>query len=120
MASKLTSPSALKQLNTGLQIIKRQYGHAKGPEGIRAKNRWKYAFLMVGCPAVGLLFYNAILLEDHHKPRDEFVPYPHLRIRNKAFPWGDGQRSLFHNEYYNALPDGYAEGSEELGGPGHH
>jgi cytochrome c oxidase subunit 6a len=45
-----------------------------------------------------------------HPHLDEFVPWEHLRIRRKAFPWGDGQHSLFHTDEANALPDGFAEG----------
>ena len=30
----------------------------------------------------------------------------------QRFPWGDGQKSFFHNPEKNALPDGYEPGSE--------
>jgi len=45
--------------------------------------------------------------EDHDKPRQEFVKYDYLRRREKRFPWGEGQKSLFHNPHVNPLPDGY-------------
>lgn len=60
-------------------------------------------------PAVGLCLVNAYLghMEGHNQPRAEFIKYDYLRKRDKRFPWGDGQRSLFHNPHLNALPDGY-------------
>lgn len=70
---------------------------------------WKKLTFLVAMPAVTLCLVNAYLghVEDHGKPRAEFVKYDYLRMRNKRFPWGDGTRTLFHNPEINALPDGY-------------
>lgn len=64
----------------------------------------------VAFPAIILCALNCYLVHKnhpHHRP--EFVKYDYLRVRTKRFPWGDGQRSLFHNPHFNALPDGYEE-----------
>lgn len=71
---------------------------------------WKNLTLFVALPAIGLSMTSCYL--DHtkgHHERPEFVPYDHLRIRNKRFPWGDGTKSLFHNPHVNALPGGYED-----------
>merc|ERR1711911_355387 len=68
---------------------------------------WKKLSFFVAVPGVALCMLNVYLgamQEDHQPP---FVPYEHMRIRNKRFPWGDGQKSLFHNPHLNALPSGY-------------
>ncbi|XP_019550676.2 cytochrome c oxidase subunit 6A2, mitochondrial [Aedes albopictus] len=72
---------------------------------------WKKLSFFVALPAVGLCMLNAYLKhqEEHGHPRAEFVPYEHMRIRNKRFPWGEGQRSLFHNPHVNPLPSGYED-----------
>merc|ERR1719334_2383191 len=107
----MASRQLLRSLNQSNANFRRSFsGHGKGPEGEKALKRWRNAFLLLGCPAVGFLFVNAVFLNDLHGERPEFVAYPHLRIRNKAFPWGDGNKSLFHSPHYNALPDGYEEG----------
>ena len=71
---------------------------------------WRNCFLFVGIPVIVLGHVNAFGMSDgseHEAP--PFVPYDHLRIRTKKFPWGDGNHSLIHNPHVNALPDGYEE-----------
>merc|ERR1711878_150309 len=79
-------------------------GHGGGYE------TWKKGFFFAAIPIIILGHVNAFGMADenaHAAP--EFVPYDHLRIRSKKFPWGDGNHSLFHNSHMNALPDGYEE-----------
>ncbi|XP_058464432.1 cytochrome c oxidase subunit 6A1, mitochondrial [Malaya genurostris] len=82
-----------------------------GHEGTGGYKIWKKLSFFVAFPAVGLCMLNVYLKhqEEHGHARPEFVPYEHLRIRNKRFPWGDGKKSLFHNAHVNPLPDGYEE-----------
>merc|ERR1712212_1282952 len=115
MASKLGFQN-LRRLNQALSTV-RQYSAGSGAYSEHAKSAaaWKNAFYFLGAPAVALVYINAFHILPQHPEREEFVAYPHLRIRNRAFPWWeDGQKTLFHNPYYNALPEGYEEGSEEL------
>ncbi|XP_016531927.1 cytochrome c oxidase subunit 6A2, mitochondrial isoform X3 [Poecilia formosa] len=71
---------------------------------------WKILTIVVAFPGVGVCMANAFMkAQEHEQP--EFVPYSHLRIRSKKFPWGDGNHTLFHNSHANALPEGY-EGSD--------
>lgn len=76
---------------------------------------WKRISLFFAIPACLLVTYNAYTkekehahhIEEHGKP--EFLPYTHLRIRKKPFPWGDGNHTLIHNSHANALPEGYED-----------
>ncbi|XP_068144691.1 cytochrome c oxidase subunit 6A, mitochondrial [Drosophila tropicalis] len=70
-------------------------------------NMWKKLTFMVATPAIGLCMVNAFVVPHKKVEPEPFVKYEHLRRRTKRFPWGDGNRSLFHNAKLNALPDGY-------------
>jgi len=78
---------------------------------------WKVISALIAGPAILICAYNAWVKEkEHHShPRPDFAAYPHLRIRNKQFPWGDGNHSLFHNPHTNALPEGYEDDDEGHG-----
>lgn len=76
---------------------------------------WRKISMFVALPGVALAAYNSITKELAHMKhvkehgRAEFTAYPHLRLRNKPWPWGDGNHSLVHNPDVNALPDGYED-----------
>ncbi|XP_073813736.1 cytochrome c oxidase subunit 6A levy [Musca autumnalis] len=100
------------------QIIRRQIattaqrssGHAAtAGEHSGGYKLWKRMTFFVAFPAVGLCMLNAYLghQEHAHHGRPEFVKYEYLAKRDKRFPWGEGNKSLFHNPHSNALPDGY-------------
>ncbi|XP_026177530.1 cytochrome c oxidase subunit 6A1, mitochondrial [Mastacembelus armatus] len=99
-------------LRSVLTQVRRQLSAAAAGHGEQSAKTWKLLTFLVALPGVGVCMLNTFLKSQHHgHEQPEFVPYPHLRIRTKRFPWGDGNKSLFHNSHVNALPDGY-EGHE--------
>ncbi|XP_057660321.1 cytochrome c oxidase subunit 6A, mitochondrial-like [Diorhabda carinulata] len=104
-------------LNQGIrrfmQTSVRRSAQVEGPSAVSGQHEggykiWKNITFFLAFPSIVLCAVNCYLSHQsgHHDP-PEFVKYDHLRVRTKRFPWGDGNRSLFHNPHTNALPDGY-------------
>ncbi|XP_007093611.1 cytochrome c oxidase subunit 6A1, mitochondrial [Panthera pardus] len=93
---------------SGAQLGRSMSSGAHGEEG--SARMWKALTYFVALPGVGVSMLN-VFLKSHHgeHERPEFVAYPHLRIRSKPFPWGDGNHTLFHNSHVNPLPTGYED-----------
>ncbi|XP_019877029.1 cytochrome c oxidase subunit 6A, mitochondrial-like [Aethina tumida] len=69
---------------------------------------WKKLTFLVAFPSIALCGVNVWLAHQAHgHEQAPFIKYDYLRTRTKRFPWGDGNKSLFHNPHTNALPDGY-------------
>ncbi|XP_061117281.1 cytochrome c oxidase subunit 6A, mitochondrial [Conger conger] len=93
-----------------LTQTRRQLSAAVHGEEHQAARTWKILTFVVALPGVAVCMLNTYLKMQHHSHENpEFIPYSHLRIRSKRFPWGDGNKSFFHNPHCNALPDGYEE-----------
>merc|ERR1711976_347014 len=81
-----------------------------GPDGYK---RWRTMTYVICFPAVALATFVNFGPTATHEHRPEFKPYEYMRVRSKAFPWGDGNHSLFHHEMANPLPDGYEHEEEQ-------
>ncbi|XP_070820624.1 cytochrome c oxidase subunit 6A1, mitochondrial [Chaetodon trifascialis] len=100
-------------LRSSVTQTRRQLAAAAAEHGEQSARTWKILSFVVALPGVAVCMLNMYLKEQEHSHQQpEFIPYSHLRIRSKRFPWGDGNKSLFHNRHVNALPDGY-EGHDE-------
>ncbi|KAL6726264.1 hypothetical protein Aduo_008252 [Ancylostoma duodenale] len=63
-----------------------------------------FCFIALPCLAAGMW----VAYQDHQKryaqDRPPYIPYAFLNVRNKPFPWGDGNHSLFHNKAEQYVP----------------
>ena len=104
------NPTRRRTISTFMQQRTDEEVHA-----LKAMVTWRYISLLIAIPGVLLTAYIGFSkemahwkhLEEHGRP--EYVPYSFLAMRNKPFPWGDGNHSLVHNPRVNALPDGYED-----------
>ncbi|XP_049623838.1 cytochrome c oxidase subunit 6A1, mitochondrial [Suncus etruscus] len=108
MAASAASLLSRLQSRAAPQLGRSLASHAHGEEG--SARLWKALTFFVALPGVAVSMLNVFLKSQHAEhERPEFVAYPHLRIRSKPFPWGDGNHTLFHNSHLNPLPTGYEE-----------
>ncbi|XP_029366856.1 cytochrome c oxidase subunit 6A1, mitochondrial [Echeneis naucrates] len=99
-------------LRSSLTQARRQLSASVGGHSGLAE-KWRMLSFLVAIPGVAVCMLNMYLKQQQHShEQPEFIPYSHLRIRTKPFPWGDGKKSLFHNPHVNALPDGYEDAHE--------
>lgn len=78
---------------------------AEEKHALSTMTTWKRISLFVAIPICGYLTWKHLIVGEEHDTGTEYIPWSHLRIRNKPFPWGDGDTSLFHNPHANVGPE---------------
>merc|ERR1712026_580895 len=67
----------------------------RSADGAHGTKQWKLGTYLVAFPVVILATLYNFAMEHEHPHRPEFAKYEYMRVRNKGFPWGDGQHSCF-------------------------
>ncbi|MFH4980754.1 hypothetical protein AB6A40_007463 [Gnathostoma spinigerum] len=71
------------------------------------RDMWKKIFFLCSLPCLALVMYTSYVDHTHHDrkaEREKYVAYPYLNVRNKPFPWGDGNHTFFHNKETQHVP----------------
>ncbi|KAK6742448.1 hypothetical protein RB195_009988 [Necator americanus] len=63
-----------------------------------------FLFASIPCLAMGMFVAYRDHVARRDKERPKYIPYRFLNVRNKPFPWGDGNHSLFHNKREQYVP----------------
>jgi len=96
-------------VKSGSEMIRHEaheYHHGKHTAAI-----WEKSAIFVGTAIFVIGSIHTYFLEKEHysHPRQEFVPWPHTRLRIcGGWPW-KGDATLFHDPRFNALKEGYEE-----------
>jgi cytochrome c oxidase subunit 6a len=106
----MTSQNFKRFFRTSSQFFALQGSAATAGHGTGQWKMWKRLFFFVALPGIFTCALNTYLEHEKGHERPPFIPYEYLRRRNKRFPWGDGNHTLFHNPHVNPLPDGYEDG----------
>ncbi|KAL1115232.1 hypothetical protein AAG570_007263 [Ranatra chinensis] len=83
------------------------------PRPRRSTNRlYQLLSLFFALPIV-MIVTSAQFYGREEQKRPPFIPYSYLRLKTRRYPWGDGEKTFFHNPKMNALKDGYETEDEE-------
>ena len=94
-------------LSTSLTIRRSRQRHTLGRKDGRLihilPDTWRKLSIYVAIPCLLIASVNAWRLWDEHwehkshdPPVEERTEYPFMNIRNKAFPWGNGDKVRMH------------------------